>query len=203
MEADKSENKKKLKRQRTREYFLDAAKELVENEGVESVSVRRVADDAGYSFATLYKYFADLNELLWDVKQAMILDFAGYMQEKMPGVLVDGGGMKSVFQIYTDYFFQHPNVFKFFYFHRLIPPHRPQEEAAPDFDAMSRQAFLGYVRQGKLKEQDVDTVARTCIYTVHGMLTLFFSGNGDLTETSLQAELARIIDYLLKQEKEN
>jgi len=190
------DRKKALKRQRIKDYFLEAAKALIINEGVENVSVRKVADDAGYSFATLYKYFADLNALLWDVKQSMLLDFTKYLKEQSPGNPLDASGLKKVFRIYTAYFIEHPYVFKFFYFHMLTRPQQQGEEA-PDFDAMTRAAFQGFVASGQLQQADIETVARTCIYTVHGMLTLLFSGNGDLTASSLHEELDRIIDYLL------
>ena len=52
MEKERStDEKKELKRQRIRTYFLEAAKEIIINEGYESVSVRKVADIAGYSYA--------------------------------------------------------------------------------------------------------------------------------------------------------
>lgn len=46
-------------------YFIDAANQIIENEGIESVTIRKVADIAGYNSATLYNYFNDLNHLLF------------------------------------------------------------------------------------------------------------------------------------------
>ena len=43
--------------------FINAASELMENEGMESLTLRRVAKRAGYNSATLYDYFKDLDHL--------------------------------------------------------------------------------------------------------------------------------------------
>ena len=43
--------------------FINAASELMENEGMESLTLRRVAKRAGYTSATLYHYFKDLDHL--------------------------------------------------------------------------------------------------------------------------------------------
>lgn len=44
--------------------FVLATIDVINNEGVDQVSIRRVAARAGYSSATLYLYFEDLNELI-------------------------------------------------------------------------------------------------------------------------------------------
>ena len=51
--------KKEIQEQRMRGYFIQATKEIIKGEGIKSVSVRNIADRAGYSYATLYNYFKD------------------------------------------------------------------------------------------------------------------------------------------------
>jgi DNA-binding transcriptional regulator YbjK len=58
-------NRKQIQEQRMKSYFIQAAKDMLKGEGLKSLSVRSVADRAGYSFATLYNYFKDLNELIF------------------------------------------------------------------------------------------------------------------------------------------
>src|SRR5512133_1434274 len=54
---------KEIQEQRMRGYFIQAAKEILKGEGLRSLNVRHIADKAGYSYATLYNYFEDVNEL--------------------------------------------------------------------------------------------------------------------------------------------
>ena len=57
-------DKKSILEQRMKGYFIQAAMEILRGEGIKDLSVRNVAEKAGYSYATLYNYFKDLNELL-------------------------------------------------------------------------------------------------------------------------------------------
>ncbi|OQB20476.1 MAG: DNA-binding transcriptional repressor FabR [Firmicutes bacterium ADurb.Bin182] len=200
MSEKASYTKEKLKRQRTGTYFLEAAKTIIIAEGVESVSVRRVADAAGYSYPTLYNYFKDLNELLWETRQYMIREMTMEMPQKMDFAVEDKEGIKKVFKTYIEYYLENPNIFKFFYFHHLIDPGKKPEKAneEPDFGAMWNEVFKCFVSSGKLRERDVEAAAKTLIYAIHGMLTLSFSGNGDLGEEgNLFRDLNMIIDYIL------
>lgn len=45
-------------------YFIEAAQNIMENEGIENITLRKVADMAGYNSSTLYKYFKNLDHLI-------------------------------------------------------------------------------------------------------------------------------------------
>ena len=45
---------KEIQEKRMRDYFIQATREILKGEGIESISVRNIADRAGYSYATLY-----------------------------------------------------------------------------------------------------------------------------------------------------
>jgi AcrR family transcriptional regulator len=195
----KSDDKKNTKRQRIKMYFLEAAEEIIQAEGHESVSVRKVANKAGYSYATIYNYFTDLNELLWATKEIMVNKLYKTIIEKIQGVEFDISGIKKVFSIYAEYYFENPNIFRFFYFYRLNRPERGGEDTSNELDitGMWRDTFMSFVADGSIKEQDIEIVAKTIIYAVHGMIALCLSNNGDLTEENLHKDLEKMIDYLL------
>lgn len=50
--------------ERTRTHVLDAARDFVDHHGVEQLSMRRLADEAGVSVRTLYNHFGDKEGLL-------------------------------------------------------------------------------------------------------------------------------------------
>src|SRR5215204_2687221 len=58
-------------RQEVREAILDAAGQLLESRGLLAVSMSQLAEVAGIGRATLYKYFADAEEVLaaWHTRQ--------------------------------------------------------------------------------------------------------------------------------------
>ncbi|MBB5173734.1 TetR/AcrR family transcriptional regulator [Texcoconibacillus texcoconensis] len=50
---------------RMRSYFIDATVQIIEEEGIEHVTIRRVADIAGYNSATIYNYFKEVSHLIF------------------------------------------------------------------------------------------------------------------------------------------
>ncbi|MFZ5945969.1 MAG: TetR/AcrR family transcriptional regulator [Bacillota bacterium] len=194
------DDKKDFKKQRIKSYFLDATKEIIVNEGVENVTVRKVADITGYSYPTLYNYFTDLNELLWDVKRHMIKhDLVEVISRRLPKKLLDIKDIKKLFKVYIEYYLQNPNIFKFFYFYQLNRPDNRNKdtESEMDFDAMHKQTFQGFVADGTLQEKDVEAVSKIFIFAMHGMLMLYFSNEDNLTEHNVYEDLDKMVDYLL------
>jgi len=192
--------KQKRKRDRTKAYFLEAAKDMISSQGVESVSVRKIADAAGYSYPTLYNYFQDLNELLWETKGYMTLDLVEVLRNGVQYPLKDLAEVKGAFKAYIQYYLDHPNVFKFFYLYPLKRPEGIAEDAPmePDFSAMWQESFQVFVRSGRLEQKDIEAAAKALIYAIHGMLTLSYSNNGDLSDAkNLFRDLDQIVDYLL------
>lgn len=56
--------KKKLQQKRMMRYFIEAARTIIEQEGLDSLTIRKVADLAGYNVATLYRYFKNIDNLI-------------------------------------------------------------------------------------------------------------------------------------------
>lgn len=57
-------DKKEIQRKRTLRYFIDAAAQIIDEEDIDAITIRKVADIAGYNSATLYNYFENLNHLV-------------------------------------------------------------------------------------------------------------------------------------------
>lgn len=53
-----------------------------------------------------------------------------------------------------------------------------------------------YGQNGIIKESDIPLIAKTIIYTIHGLLSLYFSDNG-MTVKILYEDIDNITDYLL------
>jgi AcrR family transcriptional regulator len=199
MHTPPTNDKKGLKQQRVRSYFIQAAKDIILTEGVENVSVRKVAELAGYAFSTIYKHYKDLDALLQDVKASMIGDVVVYMRSVMPDRITGVSDMKTVNRAYAAYYLEHPHVFRFFYSYRLDPESAPPVEL-PDFASLWHMTYDTFVLNGTIKEADIPLIAKTIIYSLHGLIALYFAGYG-MTDTALYAELDQMTDYLLGERK--
>lgn len=189
-----------MKKDIKRQLLLNTAKAIIHSEGHGAVTVRRVATETGYTYPILYHYFKDLGGFLWALRFDMIED----MIETLSPQPTFGDPVESVriaFRAYADYFFDHPNVFRFFYFYPFIKPEaddQTYDSFEQRFGQMWQTTFGDLVQTGLLLPEDVELVAKTIIYALQGMILLSLSANGSMTRELVTAELDRLIDHLLK-----
>ncbi len=66
-------------------YFVDATAEIIEEEGMDKITIRKVADRAGYNSATIYNYFTELSHLVFFASMKFLKtyteDVAIYMEK--------------------------------------------------------------------------------------------------------------------------
>ena len=190
------------KKERTLQEILRAAKAIVHADGHESVTVRHLAEKTGLAYTGLYYYFKDLNALLWTLRLEMIEDMMAELsavdltQEDPVEELLAG------FSCYTAYFFQHPTVFRFFYFCQFAQPEEDELylKLQARMGELWQRSFARLVQSGQVLPEDIDLLARTIIYALQGMINLSFSANGGMTQETVQSELERLVHYLLKRE---
>lgn len=188
------------KKERTYQEIIQAAKVIVRDEGHNAVTVRRLAEKTGLAYTSLYYYFKDLNALLWTLRLDMIEDMiadlsAADLQHEDPVAEL----LAALFS-YVDYFFQHPTIFRFFYFCHFDQPEGDDryEKLQARFGGIWQASLARLVQAQIIPAHDLDSLARTIIYALQGMMTLSFSANGLMSSEAVQSELARLVRYLLK-----
>jgi len=103
---------KKNRQEIIKREFIDAAKKIIQDENVESVSARKIAKISGYSYATLYNYYKDIDTLLTYVAVDFLEESYEYMIDGLEDVndMVDRIIHSS--KKYFTYMFKHPSIFK-------------------------------------------------------------------------------------------
>lgn len=197
MSENNQNDKRSVKVERVKSFFIDATKQIILSEGVQNVSIRKVAERAGYTFTTIYNYFKDLNELLQETKTAMISDVMAHMQKVSPLKINEVEDVKRINKQYIEYYLDRPNVFRFFYSYRLNPAEQTQTKML-DFSDSYVETYKCFVAKGIIKEEEILVIAKTIIYALHGLLALYYSDSG-MTKDILYDEVDRIIGYLLEE----
>ncbi len=182
-------SRKSLKQDRVKSYFVDAAKEIVINEGVEGISVRKVSENAGYSYASMYNYYQDLHALLWDVKLAMARDVNAMLCEVNASCTGSKDAIRLMLQAYTNYFVAAPHVFRFLYQYPLSAE-----------QAYTRQIFsfiTDTVMQAvQFRNANIDKgKIQTCFWALNGMLMMFTS-TGNVSGADLDHDLKLLLSYM-------
>ena len=99
--------KNQIQEDRMKSYFITSAKEIIRGEGMRALSVRTVAEKAGYSYATLYNYFKDLRELVF----YCIVDFLKELREFVDISSKGNQTLLSRTKSFCNYFVQYPGTF--------------------------------------------------------------------------------------------
>lgn len=188
------------KRERTRKEILEAAKAIIHGRGHEAVTVRSLAEATGYAHTNLYYYFKDLNTLLWELRLHMIDDMVVELTDVPLSAENAVDEILTAFQAYTDYFYKHPNVFRFFYFYPFRQPEGDDSYRKLEhrFHGIWAVSFNRLMQEGAIEPEDLEIVAKTIIYALQGMILLGFSSNGAAKKEDTKDELAKLVNYLLK-----
>lgn len=106
-----NQTRKDIQRTRIWRYFLDAATELIESEGMKSVTIRKIADRAGYTSSTAYNYFTDLSHL----KFFSALRFTKGYTDELPDYMSRGENTVEkwlyAWQCFCEHSFENPHIY--------------------------------------------------------------------------------------------
>lgn len=111
--------KKEIQEQRMKGYFIQATKEIIKGEGIKSVSVRNIADRAGYSYATLYNYFKDIKDLIFECVKDFQVECVEFVARETKNYPHGIKKVKSHIKSYVKYFVQYPGIFELFFLERI------------------------------------------------------------------------------------
>ena len=168
--------KKQIQEQRIKSYFIQATKEILKGEGLKCISVRNIADKAGYSYATLYNYFKDVQELIFEcVKdfQDECEEIVGIETEKIP----EGKDkIKAITKSYIKFFVQYPGIFDLFFLEKIsdIGSKQPTIELIRTFlDRLCLDEWDYCVSQKLFTFEEAELVKIEINYVVTGLLLFY------------------------------
>ena len=161
-----------------REALIEAALTMVNEEGIEAISVREVARRAGVSSGAPFRHFKDKNALLAAVAEDGFLRLEAWMertQAKAPDDVVEH--LKAVGITYATFAAKHPAHYRVMHHPALALDTYPRIAALA---ARRRDHLRGLVlegqRRGLIRNADTDLVVLLCVSVVGGLARLFVDG---------------------------
>ena len=188
----------RLQKDRNRQYFVDATKNVVIAEGVSNVTVRKIADIAGFSYATIYNYFHDFDHLLWHVVMSCIDDVVHFLENHLGSKPYTFNKIKEIYREYVSYFLQRPNVFRLIFFHQIGDP--PEEFRSNNSEPILAPLLLTNLEDPgcrRVDKNEVPVLAKIITSSVHGMLSLYLSKKTDQSPDDLKLNVDKMLAYLL------
>lgn len=194
-----SKERRDRERQEVRSKILEAAREIFLADGVEAMSMRKVAERIEYSPTTIYLHFADKTALLEELMRG---DFQ-LLGTKFQHIARVGDPIERLRQTgraYIEFGLSHPNHYRTMF---SAPPSKKRpsdpEHGDPNHDgyAFLRSVVQEGIAAGRFREglRDAELVAQTMWAAVHGVVSLLLTRGED--EVIDWRDRGAIIDLML------
>lgn len=191
---------KEIQEQRMRGYFIQATKTILKGEGLKSISVRNIADQAGYSYATLYNYFKDVNELIFlcvnDFQEECKTFVADQTRQTPEGL----DKLKAAVMAYISYFVEYPGIFDLFYVAQVGDFGNKQstiDVISRSLDDVCDSAWNDCVSRNQFPEEHVESSKNQLKYTVIGLLVFYLNRRTPDSYADFMNHATGQINYLL------
>ncbi|MBN2727769.1 MAG: TetR/AcrR family transcriptional regulator [Bacteroidales bacterium] len=194
-------NNKEIQEERVRGYFLDATKNILKGEGLKGISVRSVAQEAGYSFATLYNYFKDINDLVF----LCVKDFQQEISEFVD--TQSGKARKPETKIaektlaYIKYFAEYPGIFELFYLTKAVDFNHKKESMeiiTNSLDMICEKEWKAFDKGKGVTPKEIDHMRNLLRHTVIGMMLLYLNRRQPEDYLEFVKEAEKEINTILK-----
>jgi AcrR family transcriptional regulator len=188
-----------MKEATTAERIAEEALKILEKEGEDAVSMRRVAQAVGITPMAIYHHFPNREALLNFVVDREFAKFLGYMQAR-PMRGSNESRLLGCMDSYIDYAFDRPRIFDY-----VFSQPRPNARRYPDDFRARRSPTLNPVADlvahameaGHLKRDDIWEVALELWAHAHGYVTLYRGGRFHLSEKEFRALVRRSLRRML------
>lgn len=192
-------DKKEIQRNRMMNYFIEAAKEIIEEEGIQSLSVRKVGDRAGYSYATIYNYFKDLNTLLYYCLLDYMDNCYRYLKEKINDTKEFSERIEVMAASYVEYFAKNPYQFQLIFIEDLgEPPIELLERLyKPSVAVFVYEEIMEHARKANISSEDAKILNDLIGSSIHGKLLVHIKGRNKIDVNGLIDSIKTEIEFLI------
>ena len=109
-------NNKELQKKQNTITFINAATEMIEELGIEHISIRKIAEKAGFHNSTIYLYFKDLDELLLLASMKFFQEYSHSLSLLSKTATTSSETFIKIWDYFLTTVFKWPNLFfNFFY----------------------------------------------------------------------------------------
>jgi AcrR family transcriptional regulator len=194
-------NKKEIQEQRVKGYFITATKDILKSEGLKSVSVRNIADRAGYSFATLYNYFKDVKDLVFLCVKDFREECREHVLDRTAAVTPGNKRLRATILAYMEYFIQYPGIFELFFVEQLSAIDDKGATTAlvtSLLDELCNADWAYCIDKRVLTAREAKLKKAALLYGVTGLLTLYLNRRYPGSYDAFLKQAGNLIDGQLK-----
>lgn len=191
---------KEVQEQRIRGYFIQAAKETLKGEGLKTLNVRNVAERAGYSYTTLYNYFRDLKDLVFECVRDFQEECEAYVREETASAPRGLEGIRARVKAYAKYFVQYPGIFELFFIERIndVGSKRPTVELIyRSLDRSCTPEWNYCIAEKLVSAEEAESMGADLRCTVTGLLLFYINRRHPESYTAFISQLDEQLKRIL------
>ena len=147
-----------IKQKRVMIYFITAAKELIESEGVEKLTVRKAAAAAGYNSATLYNYFEDMEELVIFASMGYLKQYIVDLENTLEDSMNALERYRTIYKVFGKTCLKRPEIFYYLFYGKYKKKLKMSFQYTMNFFRMNwditMMILLKMLTQGEIMERD-------------------------------------------------
>ena len=170
-----SRERREQQKQELRETILTAAAELFLEQGYDRFSLRQVAERIGYSPTTIYLYFQNKDDLLFQVVYEGFRRFSEQLVGVLESVEDPMERLREVGRSYIQFGLDNPAYYSLMFVQRTdFLQHQPSVEEGKPIDLMERLhvAIQEAIDAGALRPGDAVAYGDAMWAAVHGVVSL-------------------------------
>lgn len=105
-------------RQNNYRCFVNAAREILDEGGITRISIRKIAERAGFHNSTIYLYFADLDQLIMLASVKYFQEYSHALETQSKKNLPPAENFITIWKLFIDATLKEPCIFYNFFFGR-------------------------------------------------------------------------------------
>ena len=208
-----------IKKKRVMMYFIEATQELILDKGLEKLSIKKIAEKAGYNSATIYNYFENLEVLILYASINYLKDYLNDLKNEITADMKAIEVYEIVYKIFTKHSFEQPEIFHTLFFGKysyklenIIKKYYEifSDEIEGHIDLTKAMLIQGniydrdlpiinkMVKEGNIKEEEAKFIMETIIRVHQSYLSDLLHKNDDSLIEKYTEGFFKIFNFLLK-----
>lgn len=181
-----------IQTERILHYLVEAAAKLIEQDGIENVSIRKIAKEAGYTSSTIYNYFTEASHLVFFAAMRFISKYIEDIPKYMARSTDPLEKYLLGWECFCDHSFKDPKLYHHIFIsdlgdrpdellnhynsiYKVDTIQLPEELVGilteQNLTKRSRSVLEKYAEKGVFKKEDIEKLSEMTILIWQGMIT--------------------------------
>ncbi|UOF88974.1 TetR/AcrR family transcriptional regulator [Fodinisporobacter ferrooxydans] len=210
-------DKKDIQKIRMMEYFITATVKIMEDEGIQNVTIRKVADIAGYNSATIYNYFQEISHLIFFAAMTFLKKYYDALPKYIKSAANPLEKYILIWECFCKFSFDEPETYHAIFIANLgiqaedfqdyytifpkdiidIPEELMPMVLESNLSKRGRIALERSVKEGYIKAENAEEINEMATLVWTGMLTLFLNNRRNYTKEQVVRETMKYIRQIV------